>query len=283
MKVALITGATDGIGKATARKLLADGWEVVVLGRNAVHCEATVAELKRDTGKAAVSALVADLTLLGDTAKACAEFRAGHPTLDFLFLNANAIAQERAVTSEGFESNFALGHLSRALAALELEDVLSVGAGQALTALGLERARPDFDDLSFAQGYASRRALGRWQWAAQVFAGEYSTRTLVPMNVYVPGLVKTKILAGEPQPMRLVVKAANLVIGITPQRAADDVAAVIADVAANQRRAGYFMGRNVKPAPVLEEQAGDRSRLWDLTLELVRPFRSSNRMRGAGA
>jgi retinol dehydrogenase 12 len=247
---------------------------VVVLGRNPVRCEATVAELKRDTGRAAFSALVADLTLLGDTARACAEFRARHTRLDFLFLNANAIAQERIVTSEGFESNFALGHLSRALTALELEDLLAAGAGQALTALGLERARPDFDDLSFAQGYASRRALGRWQWAAQVFAGEYSARTPVPMNMYVPGLVNTKILAGEPQPMRLVVQTANLVIGITPEQAAADVAAVIADVSANKRRAGYFMRREVKPAPVMEEQPGDRSRLWDLTVELVRPFRS---------
>jgi len=45
-RVALITGATDGVGKATARKLLSEGWEVVIVGRNPEQCDSTVLELR---------------------------------------------------------------------------------------------------------------------------------------------------------------------------------------------------------------------------------------------
>lgn len=45
-KIALITGSTDGIGKATALKLVKEGWEVVINGRNANKCASTMNELK---------------------------------------------------------------------------------------------------------------------------------------------------------------------------------------------------------------------------------------------
>lgn len=60
MKTALITGATDGIGKATAKKLLVEGWKVVLIGRNSGKCEATVSELKMISKE--VSAIVCDLS-----------------------------------------------------------------------------------------------------------------------------------------------------------------------------------------------------------------------------
>jgi NAD(P)-dependent dehydrogenase (short-subunit alcohol dehydrogenase family) len=49
-KIAVITGATDGIGKARAVKLLKEGWEVAIIGRSIQRCETTVRELKVITG-----------------------------------------------------------------------------------------------------------------------------------------------------------------------------------------------------------------------------------------
>jgi len=60
-KTALITGATDGIGKAVAKKLLIENWRVVIAGRNPQRCAATVAELK---SFGAISAITADLTAI---------------------------------------------------------------------------------------------------------------------------------------------------------------------------------------------------------------------------
>ena len=67
-RVALITGGTDGIGKAVAARLLRDHWEVVVVGRDPSRCAATVSELTaRGTGP--VTAIVADLSLLAEKLK----------------------------------------------------------------------------------------------------------------------------------------------------------------------------------------------------------------------
>jgi retinol dehydrogenase 12 len=70
MKTTLITGATDGIGKATAKKLLLEGWKVIIIGRNPTRCESTVAELKSENKKNVIYAIVADLTILNDVKKA---------------------------------------------------------------------------------------------------------------------------------------------------------------------------------------------------------------------
>ena len=210
-RVALITGATDGVGKATARKLLSEGWEVVIVGRNPEQCDSTVLEL-RSAGEA-VSALVGDLTLMEDVSRIAGEFLSCHERLDFLMLNANAIIQTRVLTRESFESNFAIGHLGRALLLLRLQDVLEATPGaQVMTVVGLNTERPDLDDLTMATGYSAQAALGGWQWVNQVFIGEFNRRSPVLANIYMPGLVRTKILVNEPQPMRAIVRIMNLII-----------------------------------------------------------------------
>ena len=273
--LALITGGTDGIGKATARRLLADGWEVVVTGRNGGKCEATVAELRAAVPGGTVSALVGDLGVMGDVERVAAAFQAAHERLDLLLLNANAITQVHTRTPDGFEANFAVGHLGRVLLAWSLEDVLRRTAGaQVLTVVGLNLERIDFDDPSTPRGFTSMKALGRWQWAMQVFVREWNRRVPVPMNVYMPGLVRTKILANEPQPMRLVVQIASALVGVSVAKAGDELARVAMQLRADGVKDAYYARTKRKPARNLREQPGDGARVWDLSERLLGPWRA---------
>lgn len=269
--VAIITGSTDGIGKATARRLLRDGWEVVVTGRGRARCEATVAELRAAAPQARVSALVADLSRMDEVRAAADEFLATHDRLDLLLLNANAITQEHTLTPDGFEANFAVGYLGRALLTWRLAAALRRTPGaQVLAVVGLNLERIDFDEPSGRAGFSSMKALGRWQWAMQVFAREWNRR--VPetaMNVYMPGLVKTKILANEPQPMRLFVKLANLIIGVPVERAGDELAGVVARARAEGLRDAYFARTTLEPPRALKDAPGDGERLWALSERLL--------------
>ena len=272
-KIALITGGTDGIGKAVARKLLAEGWRVVIVGRNPQRCAATFAELKATAPNHGISAITADLTLMGNTKNAVEKFLAQYSSLDFLFLNANAIVQERIITSEGFESNFALGHLSRALMALKLEPVLkATPEAQIMTVVGLNTAKLDYADLTIAKNYSSGAALARWQWSTRVFSKKFNTVSPVMMNVYMPGLVRTKILANEPQPMRLMVKIMNLVVGIPVEKSAENVLIALSDVVRNQRKDVVYQWKDVKPSSALDMTADDLQLLWDLTNKLLTPY-----------
>jgi NAD(P)-dependent dehydrogenase (short-subunit alcohol dehydrogenase family) len=274
-RVALITGGTDGIGKATAAQLLGAGWDVVVVGRDPSRCASPVAELRAAAGSPSVSAITADLSLMSATKRASEEFLAGHERLDFLFLNANAIAQRRELTSEGFERNFALGYLSRALLALELEDVLAATAGsQILSVVGLNKSRLDFDDLSMQQGFSGMKALGRWQWAVQVFAREFERRSPVPMNIYMPGIVKTKILRSEPNVlMRTMIRAVYAVKAASVEDSAGYVLGVMRDIEDNGRRDAYYSVKTLKPRRDLEDQPGDQETLWTVTDALLAPYR----------
>lgn len=276
VRTAIITGATDGIGKATARRMLAEGWEVVVTGRSRDKSEATVAELRASLPTAKVSALVGDLSVMADVSRIAAEFLASHERLDLLLLNANAITQDHTRTSEGFEANLAVGYLGRVLLSWALEDVLRRTAGsQVLTVVGLNLERIDFEDPSTAKGFSSMKALGRWQWAMQIFAREWNRRIPVPMNVYMPGLVKTKILASEPQPMRLVVQIVNAIVGVPVQKAGDELAWVAEQLRADRVKDAYYARTKRKPARNLREQPDDGSRLWELSERLLRPWRAS--------
>ncbi len=276
-RLALITGGTDGIGKATARRLLADGWEVVVTGRSRDKGAATVAELQAALPAAKISVLVGDLSVMADVQRVAAEFVKSHERLDLLLLNANSITQAHTRTSEGFEANFAVGYLGRVLLAWALEDVLRrTTDSQVLTVVGLNLERLDLEDPSTPSGFSSMKALGRWQWAMQVFAREWNRRVPVPMNVYMPGLVRTKILASEPQPMRLVVQLANALMGVPVPKAGDELALVAEQLRASRAKDAYYARTKRKPARNLRERPSDGASLWDLSERLLRPWRTAS-------
>ena len=188
-RIALITGATDGIGQAAAGRLAGTGWRVVVVGRNPERVENTVRGLPAGTAIGAV----ADLTRMADI-RALTD-RLDLSRLDALVLNANAIIQTRRVTDEGFEANLAVGFLGRTLLQWRLEPLLAATPGsQVLTVVGLDLERLDLADPQLERGFTARKALLRWQWAVQVLARESNRRGHTPVNVYMPGLVRTKIL-----------------------------------------------------------------------------------------
>ena len=275
-RVALITGGTDGIGKAVAARLVGDGWDVVLAGRDPTRCAATVSELQAGAERP-VSAIVADLSLLAETSRACDEFLATHESLDFLFLNANAIARTRTLTSEGFETNLALGYLSRALMARKLEAPLAAAGGQILSVVGLNKSPLDPNDLSMEKGFSGMKALGRWQWAVQVHAREWNRRSPVPMNMYMPGIVKTKILDSEPNVLtRTAIKTIYAVKASSAEASAERITGVMRDVERNRRRGAYYAVDKLKPPRDLGTGPETQEKLRALTESILRPYLSPN-------
>lgn len=276
-RVALVTGATDGIGKATARHLLAVGWEVVLVGRGAARCQASRDELAAAVPGARVSCRVADLSRMDEVRRLADEVRGAHPHLHLLLENANAITQERTVTADGLEANLAIGYAGRALLALELDELLARTPGsQVMSVVGLNLEHIDLDNPSWERGpdgLTSMKALGLWQWAIQVFAREWNRRGKIPMNTYMPGLVRTKILASEPQPMRLFAQLATRLIGVPADRGGQELAWAIEDAARAGRRDGYYARTKAKPRRDLGDRPGDGERLWELTERLLARWR----------
>ena len=87
-----------------------------------------------------------------------------------------------------------------------------------------------------------------------------------------PGLVKTKILANEPQPMRAFVKLMNILVGISVERSAENVFSVMNDIAANHKKGVCYSWKKEKAWPKVEMQPDDRQKLWELTGDLLKPY-----------
>jgi NAD(P)-dependent dehydrogenase (short-subunit alcohol dehydrogenase family) len=124
-KVVLITGATNGIGKAAARQLLQCGYHVVIVGRNPVKTEQVMEELRQQTGRDDVSALIADLSSQQEVKQLAAQFRTTYNRLDVLINNAGLqFLSPRQTSVDGLELQLAVNHMAAFILTGELLDLL---------------------------------------------------------------------------------------------------------------------------------------------------------------
>ena len=115
-RVAVVTGASSGVGQAAARALAARGWHVIALGRDAGRTAAAVAEIRAAAAPGArVDAIRGDLALLSDTARMADEIAALTDRVHVLINNAGGVRAERVITAEGNEATFAGNHLGHFL------------------------------------------------------------------------------------------------------------------------------------------------------------------------
>jgi NAD(P)-dependent dehydrogenase (short-subunit alcohol dehydrogenase family) len=200
-KIVLVTGATAGIGKETARALLRMGAHVVIVGRNAERTRQAVEELKASTGSSKIDSLLADLSSMADVRKLAREFLAKYDKLNVLVNNAGAVNMTREVTVDGYELTFATNHLAYFLLTDLLLPALEKGAPARIVNVSSEAhrgARIDFDDLMAERGYGSFRQYGRSKLANILFTRELARRLAgkpITVNSLHPGVVASNFLA----------------------------------------------------------------------------------------
>src|ERR1051325_5718933 len=110
-RVVLVTGSTDGIGRATARALAAGGMHVVVHGRSKAKVDAVLAALTAELPGAELEGISFDLASAPAVRRGADELLARLPALHVLVNNAGIFAEERVVTDDGIELTFAVKHI----------------------------------------------------------------------------------------------------------------------------------------------------------------------------
>src|SRR3712207_1647510 len=111
----LVTGATDGLGKRVAFDLAASGASVLLHGRSRERLEATLGEIRRETGNENLGFYLADLSSLGEVRALAERVLAEQERLDVLVNNAGVIAATRTESEDGYELPFAVNYLSHFL------------------------------------------------------------------------------------------------------------------------------------------------------------------------
>jgi NAD(P)-dependent dehydrogenase (short-subunit alcohol dehydrogenase family) len=194
-KTVLITGATQGIGKATATALAQKGARVVLIARNPDKGRAAATEIEAKTGSP-IELIVADLSSQDEVRRAAAEFREKHDRLDVLVNNAGVLVPSRRTTVDGLEETIAVNHLAYFLLTRELLDLLHKAAPARIVNVSSEahrRAKMAWDDLSFERRpYRPFKAYAQSKLANVLFTYELARRldpTKITANGLHPGII----------------------------------------------------------------------------------------------
>jgi NAD(P)-dependent dehydrogenase (short-subunit alcohol dehydrogenase family) len=275
-KTCLVTGATSGIGEATALGLARMGATVVAVGRDPAKCEATVARIRLESGNSAVEHLLADLSSQAEVRTLAAGFLRRHGRLDVLVNNAGGVFLRRRLSVDGIEMTLALNHLSHFLLTGLLVEALRRGAPSRVVNVssgGHRRSPLDLDDLELRRGYAPLKAYYRSKFANILFTYELARRlegTHVAANVLHPGLVLTNLAR---QSGRLIGWGWRLYArwhsALTPEEGASNVVFVASSPTLDGVTGAYFFKTTrAVSAPGTEDKEAAR-RLWQASVRLT--------------
>lgn len=278
-RVCLVTGATSGIGEATATGLARLGADLLLVARDPARGRATVAELQAANDGARVELLVADLASQASIRGLAEEINRGQPRLDVLVNNAGGYWATRHTTVDGLELTFALNHLAYFLLTNLLLDLLRAGApARIVNVTSSAQAFGDihFDDLQYERRYRGQAAYNQSKLANVLFTYELARRlhgTGVTVNCLAPGVTRTNFGREDSGPvMRLLTPLARPFM-----RSPEEGAATAVWLASSSEAAGvsgrYYLRRRARPTP---RRSSRRSydtelarRLWQVSEELT--------------
>jgi NAD(P)-dependent dehydrogenase (short-subunit alcohol dehydrogenase family) len=260
-RVVLVTGATDGIGRATARALAAGGMKVIVHGRSKLKVDATLAQLAEELPGAELEGVAFDLGRREAVKNGAAQVLERVPRLHVLVNNAGIFANERSVTDEGAELTMAVNYFGPWLLTEQLLPRLLESASDApsrvinVSSVAHARGRIHLGDLTLERAWTGYAAYAQSKLAqvmhALSLAEQHPHDKLVAYSLH-PGVISTKLLRQGFGP----------VAGGSPEAGAKTSVMLAGQTAAGEPSGTYYSdGVAAKPAAAAHD-ATTREGLW---------------------
>jgi NAD(P)-dependent dehydrogenase (short-subunit alcohol dehydrogenase family) len=198
--VALVTGATGGIGRWIALGLARAHRHVILIGRDPARGEAAHRWIAEQVPGASTELLLCDLSLLSETRKLAKAVLSRHPKIAILVNNAGIFDARPVTTVEGHCRVLATNHLSPFVLTRALLPALAAGAPSRIVNIGSstsDKARIDLDNLVLGRRWAMRRAYSQSKLAMMMTSFALAGRLEgcgVVANVVHPGLVASGLV-----------------------------------------------------------------------------------------
>ena len=278
-KSVLITGATNGIGKASAFELAKSGAEVIIVGRNEVKTRKVLDDLKSQSGNANIDMLVGDLSSIAEIKRVAAEFSARRERLDVLLNNAGAVFSAYQVSADGYEMTFALNHLSYFMLSLLLLNTLKRTAaeqGEAriinVSSSAHRNAALRLDNLRDQSGYSFMNSYGASKLMNVLFTYELARRledTAVTVNAVHPGLVDTGFGHNTGRLWSGVIKVLQKLFAISPEKGAETLVYLASSLEVAGISGKYWNEKQQKRSSANSYDREQQKRLWEYSAEIT--------------
>jgi NAD(P)-dependent dehydrogenase (short-subunit alcohol dehydrogenase family) len=263
-RTALVTGSTDGVGRAVAKRLGKDGWRVLVHGRDRGRGERVAAEIKDVGGSAEFFA--ADLSPLADVRRLADAVQKTTKRLDLLINNAGIGSGgpqgTRQTSADGYELRFAVNYLAGFLLTHLLLPLIGKStSARIVNVSSLGQQAIDFTDVMLTHGYSGSRAYCQSKLAQIMFTIDLAREldgTGVTVNALHPATYMNTTMVRQS--------------GVTPMSSVEEGAAAILNLATSAAMDGrsglFFNGQREARADAQAYDPEARQRLKTLSLEL---------------
>ncbi len=286
-KLAVVTGATGGLGYQTAMRLAQAGAEVVLAGRNEAKGREAVSKIRNQFPDAKISFDVLDLANLASVADFARRLATTHSSLDLLINNAGVMAlPTRQTTADGFEMQFGTNYLGHYALTAQLLPLLRGALQPRVVSLSSIAHRTGFIQFSDLQGerfYSPWKAYNQSKLAMLMFALELQRRSdsagwNLMSTASHPGWARTDLFANGPG-FGLISFASQFAAPLFSQSAESGALPTLFAATSPQAEGGGYYGPNGlyelrgPPAPArIMPQARDKAaaaKLWDVSQQLT--------------
>jgi NAD(P)-dependent dehydrogenase (short-subunit alcohol dehydrogenase family) len=279
-RVAVVTGASSGVGKAAAKALAAQGWHVIAHGRDPERIAVAEAQIRAAAAPGAkVDMIRGDLSLLSDTARMAEEVASLTGKVHAMLNNAGGVRSERVITPEGNEATFAGNHLGHFLLTTRLLPLLRAAAANgtpgtvrvlSVSSTGHEHCPGiDWEDLQQTRRWISGKSYCLAKLCNILFTHELAKRAAadgIVANAMHPGVVDSNFVNHAEPGMKSYMQTLETV---SPEAAADTLVWLATAPEAGRVTGGYFHERaQIGAAPAGRDDKA-AARLWEESEALV--------------
>jgi NAD(P)-dependent dehydrogenase (short-subunit alcohol dehydrogenase family) len=276
-KICMITGASSGIGKATALGLARMGATVVMVCRDRGRGEGARSQVMAESGNRDVHLLLADLSKQEDVRRLAGEFKAGFSRLHALVNNAGMAPLRRSLTVDGIETTFAVNYLAPFLLTNLLLDTLKAGApARVVNVTGdfHRKATIRFDDLMSEKEYNGYQANNQAKLALILFTYELARRLAgsgVTANCLHPGAVATDAPLKDPDQPAFARLMYSLVkpFFLSPERGAETSIFLASSTEVEGVTGKYFIKKKTAASSPESYNEDIARRLWSASQALT--------------
>lgn len=277
-KLVLVTGATSGIGRATAVALARRGAHVLAVARDAERGRRAVAGIASEVPGAEVDVLVCDLSRMADVRRLAATVADRHGRLDVLVNNAAVAMFVRELTEDGLETSFAVNHLAPFLLSTSLLPVLRTTPESRVITVTSDNHKQvkhvPWDDLQGEREFKPLQAYNRTKlmnvWFTRVLA-EKVAGTGVTTAAVSPGFVRTGLARNARGPFAVFIRLAAP-FQSSPARGAETTVYAVSAPEVSGHSGGYFVkSALVAPGSIALDDA-QAHRLWTLSEQLCERY-----------